>query len=95
MNYHDTNINSLDFSSLSLNETAQPSNGMFKLVGSKETRQAYSSLQQLHTAQNYSNEINSQKLRSSLQVSIASCQSEDDSGFFISDDDMDCDENLW
>lgn len=102
MNYQD--INTLNFSALSLNETMSSQSStvsMFNGWGSEETRRAYTSLDKLanssshnhsnhHT--NHSNHLNNQAIQYS--GSSNSPQIENDESYSFSEDDMDCD-NFW
>jgi hypothetical protein len=97
MNHQQIDINSIDFAALSLNQTAysQP-NGMFRGWGSEETRKAYASLEKLADSQNHAHLVNSQALsRSAIPTNANSSMDEADDGFFISEDDMDCEANFW
>jgi hypothetical protein len=89
-------INSIDFAALSLNQTCSQPNGMFRGWGSEETRKAYASLEKLADSQNHAHLVNSQALsRSGIPTNNNSSMAEEDDGFFISEDDMDCDGNFW
>ena len=108
MNYQD--INSLNFSALSLNETVcsqSSTTGMFKGWGSEETRRAYASLDKLDNSSshnhsnhhsnhsNHSTNLNTQSIQYNDSSTTNSPQIENDESYsFSDDDDMDCD-NFW
>lgn len=90
-------MSSIDFATLSLNETSYTQqHGMFRGWGSEETRKAYSSLHQLGNSTNATNLANSQALNGN-GIPTDEKSNMDDGGedFFISEDDMDCDVNFW
>jgi hypothetical protein len=98
-NISSSSVSSLNLASLSMNEcdstTLSPVQRLSNGWGSQETRKAYTSLQTLADCQDNAHHGKSRQRSNSTTSSSSAVVDQQASDVFLSDDEMDCDENFW
>jgi hypothetical protein len=99
-NISGSSVSSLNLASLSMNECDSTTQSQDQRLsngwGSQETRKAYTSLHELADCQDNSHHGKPRVQRSNSRTSTSSTVVDQQAyDFFVSDDEMDCDENFW